>query len=334
VRTFVIGISVLCSCQHNSDVRFGIHLRSLSDGGHHPAAQCPTMYYSRGRTRIDDIYLGSVTSSRLTVIVEVPDGNHLVIFDWKSAQVLFVGQISHNFANRAQAFTQEIEFGRSVLAEFIDDYRLLIRVRQTVDAQPSLVLMDTGKNTGGSPMQTVFHLPRSIGGLYFTLEWGAHKPSREESLAPFHHDPAQGIVVLELERDSRRLVVRVGALLKLLRDREGTEIEWDEWKHYVVLTSIDLEHLMIHAVRVSGCRLFFIYCTGSGSDFQMEAYDFSMQGRAKHLNGQTCGEFGVKCLPSTGPRVKIPRDQFARHSHSAYMVLLYVSITVSPPLLE
>ena len=108
--------------------------------------------------------------------------------------------------------------------EFIDDYNLLIRLEKTVDRPPSIVLMDTRRDIRGTPMKTVFHLPRRFGGLYLTLERGGHKPSPVESLAPFHQDPNQRIVVLDTNSYLHYLVVQVAVFLELFKDREGTEI--------------------------------------------------------------------------------------------------------------
>ena len=180
-------------------------------------------------------------------------------------------------------------------------------------------------------MQTIFHLhlPKcpSPGSLYLTLERGAHEPYPAESLAPFHHDPAQRILALEIQALCC-LIVRVEALLELLRDREGTEIGWDEWKHHLVLTSTNVEHPRTRVVQVSGCRLFCIYSTDSNRDFQMEVYDFSREGRMKHLKEQTNGMLGAvtKYLTSDGVAAKIPRRALVNRSGDLSIVLFYVCI--------
>ena len=63
----------------------------MSGGEHHPAALRPTIHYSLKRTTADDIPLTAITDSRLVVVVRAPGGDFLLILDWKSSQVLFVG---------------------------------------------------------------------------------------------------------------------------------------------------------------------------------------------------------------------------------------------------
>ena len=188
----------------------------------------------------------------------------------------------------------------------------------------------------GPPIQTFFYLPTFLEGVSFTLELGAHTPYPTESQVPFLHDTAQRIIALDVSSYSCRLVIRVGAFLDLIKGREVTKIRWNEWKHHAVFTSIDVENLTIQAVQVSGCWLFCIYSTGSGSDFQMEMYDFSMKGRTKHLKRLTSGDLGVvNCLSSTGAKAKIPWDALAGRGTHHSIVLFYVSITVpSSPALE
>ena len=157
-------------------------------------------------------------------------------------------------------------------------------------------------------MKTVFHLPRRFRGLYLTLERGGHKPSPVESLAPFHQDPTQRIVMLYTRSYLHYLVVRVAVFLELFKDREGTEIGWDEWNHHVVTPSVDLEDVA-HIFRVSGCRLFFICSTREDLGFQIRICDFSMQGRVKYSSERESGKFGiVKCLSLTGAWAQIPWD--------------------------
>ena len=68
-------------------MRLVIHLRTLSGGEPHPAAQCPTFSYSQRGARAYTPFSVSIMSSRLAVF-----GIHLVIWDWRSAQTLFVRQ--------------------------------------------------------------------------------------------------------------------------------------------------------------------------------------------------------------------------------------------------
>jgi len=186
--------------------------------------------------------------------------------------------------------------------EFVDDYRLL--VEPTTNIPQSLVLMDTRYCRRRSLIQTFFQLPYFLGGLVLILEQGAHKPSPEESLAPFHQDPTQRIVAFATDYPLGYFVVRLGTFLELPKDSEGSKIGWEKWKHHIFIPSISLDRV-IRRVRVSGCRLFLLSSTHyTSSDFQMEVYDFSMQGRPKHSTKQTSEgseEFRVMThLSSTG----------------------------------
>jgi hypothetical protein len=75
--------------------------------------------------------------------------------------------------------------------------------------------------------------------------------------------------------------------LELLRDHGGTEVGWNEWKEHVVIPSRPPGTRAPRAVQVSGCRLIFVDSTATGSGYQMEVFDFSMQGRAKYSNERT-----------------------------------------------
>lgn len=214
----------------------------------------------------------------------------------------------------------------------MDDYRLLIRLGPTADTPPSLVLVDTGKDVRGVPVQTFFLLAHFLEGLAFTLDRGAHKPSPAESLAPFHHDPTRRIVALDMRRDSCRLVFRVEVLLELLKVREGTRIGWDEWKHHAVIPSIAVDNRVVYAVRVSGCRLFFICSKVPSLGFRMEMFDFSMQGRTKHLSERASG-FGVLKHLSPTAIVQNPQDiLFDGGAHSGHDSIIFLHVSYTNPL--
>ena len=71
-----------------------IYLRTISDGGNHPAAQFP--WIPSTRSTYDFIVRSSlITNSRLVVVIGSPhEGCDMVILDWKNGQVLFVRQLS------------------------------------------------------------------------------------------------------------------------------------------------------------------------------------------------------------------------------------------------
>lgn len=196
--------------------------------------------------------------------------------------------------------------------------------------------MDTGKDVEGAPMRTLFHLSSHLansGFLYLQLEWGTHKPSPVESLAPFHQDPTQRIIALGTQYSWTYLVFRVGTLLKLLESREGTEIVWDEWKSHVFTPSINLADLTLLNIRILGCRLFVVCWNISSSGPQLEVYDFSIQGCAKYRTQRvSVGLSGVelKYLASTGARVQIHRDGLMTVL-SGHDGLLFSHVSVSAP---
>jgi hypothetical protein len=168
---------------------------------------------------------------------------------------------------------------------------------------------------GGTPIQTTFYLSSHFAyseSPSLILEQGMHNPPPTESLAPFHQDPAQRIIALGFQSHPLHLVVRVEALLEMFKDREGTEIGWDEWKNNLVVPSSSCT-LDPHSAQVSGCRLIYFWSmsvTHSGA--KMEVFDFSVEGRAKCLrrgSNEWLGET-MSHLSSTGGRVQIPPEGF------------------------
>ena len=167
--------------------------------------------------------------------------------------------------------------------------------------------MDTRKFRGGTPVQTILHFfPQ----LFFThhecpslqLEPGMHRPSPEDSTAPFYPDPSQRIVALTV-RDSCHFVLRLGALLKFLGSREGSEIQWEEWRNLVIIPSTNLKPRGITRIWVSGCKFFSLHSTGRGPAAHMETHDFSVWGRTDYIPEQVVAEhFGVRYMPPTGAR--------------------------------
>ena len=187
-----------------------IYLRTISDGGEHPAAQYPWIP-STCSTNEFIVRSSLITNSRLVVVIGSPhEGCDMVIRDWKSSEILF----DHNYGLR------------SVEVEFIDDYRFLICLGSKGSEPPSLVIMDTEEKIRGGPAQTKFYFPHS-GHTPSIFKRAVYTPFSTESPAPFHHDPSQRIILLTAEPYPLYLVVRVGPLLELSRDHGGTEIGWD-----------------------------------------------------------------------------------------------------------
>ena len=88
---------------------FEIQLRTLSDGGHHPAARSPAIRRSRGYIdwagfQLRDPPLVSIASSRLAMLGDAEGEQCLNIWDWRSAQNLFVCQsFGRDLTNGTQA---------------------------------------------------------------------------------------------------------------------------------------------------------------------------------------------------------------------------------------
>ena len=238
---------------------------------------------------------------------------------------------SSRIPQKNSSFVQELEEERYLEAEFIDDYRLLAVLGATQNEPASLALIDAVHDVEGTPMQTVFLLPPCIGdfqGIHLLLEQGAYEPSPAESLAPFHQDPSQRIAVLYIELAKYYLVLRVGALLEF-GDSRGSEIGWDRWKSCVAIPPINLDQLIRSDLWVSGCRLFSVYQWDLNSPVYVEVYDFSVQGRARHLSSWVNEEFGgLKYLSSTGTSVRIPLEGQLQPSSGGHDSLLFPIVSV------
>ena len=188
--------------------------------------------------------------------------------------------------------------------EPIDDYRLLVSLSLTTSALSSLVLIDTENNMGRNPIQTNFSLPY-LRCPHFVSDRGGPAPFPLGSPAPFHHDPSQRIIAFSSLSRPRLLVLQVGALLELSRDRGGTEIRWDEWKNHLTVPYRSRWIRGPRMVHASGCQLIFVDPAVTDSGFVMEVYDFSVRGRAKCLSNEIRGLGVLNSLSSVGGRVRI-----------------------------
>lgn len=282
--------------QHTiNDVQTEIHIRTLSRGHHHVAAQSPIIRYSRSDAASYEIASVSVTRSRLSMFTSDhgrPGGKRLIVWDWRTAQLLL-----------------DLEEQQLHTAEFIDDYRLLVVLVSWMRSTPSsLALINTAKIVGGTPMQTIFHLSPELYDFKYPslrLGVGAHEPSPAELLAPFHHDPSQRIVALAMQ-DTDHPVFRVAALLELLETHEGTEIGWDEWKNRVFMASFDLDDDTGADIWISGCLFFFGYLSPL-AEAHVGVCDFSLQHCARNLREETDNRMGgVRSLADNGERGHFP----------------------------
>ena len=134
--------------------------------------------------------------------------------------------------------------------------------------------------------------------------------------------------MLYIELAKYYLVLRVGALLEF-GDSRGSEIGWDRWKSCVAIPPINLGQLIRSDVWVSGCRLFSIYQWDLNSPVYVEAYDFSVQGRARYVSSWVNEEFGgLKYLSSTGTNVRIPLEGQLQPSSGGHDSLLFPIVSV------
>jgi hypothetical protein len=217
----------------------------------------------------------------------------------------------------------------------------------------SIVLVDTGKVVGGTPLRTTFHLfPYLDTHVYprLLLERGAYTPSPAESRAPFHQDPTQRIVLLSLSDRApyrplgyigqpRYSVFLVGPLLELLQSREGSEIRWDEWKKHVIFPSLDPTLQNYLNLWVSGCRLFYFDpVRGPPGARIMKMFDFSVQGRARHLSEEVDEGLGkVGYLSSTEAEGEVEWDPRLVNVHAGHDSIVFSSVSVTvakPPILK
>jgi hypothetical protein len=123
-------------------------------------------------------------------------------------------------------------------------------------------------------------------------------------------------------------------LLEPFKSREGSVVtRWDEWKGHAVMSYISHPDHGLGTLRVwmSGCRVFSVYLRDNDPSVQMEVYDFSIEGRAKHLSEQVSTELGGIgfLLPAweSGP---IPRKKLfdaPAHGVEECIVLTRVSAT-------
>ena len=190
------------------------------------------------------------------------------------------------------------------------------------------MLLDTGKFIGGIPIHTYFPLsPQFVNPEYpvLLLERGAHKSSVAESLAPFHPDPSQRIVVLRFSSSLPCLVLRVQTLLEFIGSQEGSEITWDLWTSRIVIASINLDLPWGGTcIWVSGCRLFFPHPTDNGIKVQ----DFSVRGCTKHLNGRVNEGLPEVAAPSSAMvRTPVHVGYIVLGAHSGHDSVVFLEVS-------
>ena len=153
---------------------------------------------------------------------------------------------------------------------------------------PELQIFDTGQGIAREPIETSFSFsldylkPRN---LWLSIEPYGYIPSLDElMIAPFYPDRSQRILAVHFVQRGPCYTINTELLLELAREREGQDVEWDEWGIYTIeVRGGGLGDLS--QIRVSGCRLFCIAPDGADNDdsSHLWIYDFSHVGRAKYL---------------------------------------------------
>ena len=172
--------------------------------------------------------------------------------------------------------------------EFLDDYRLAVSVSASEDNEsPVLLLLDTERVSLMEPTWTRFCGPAPC--LHWTclFDTGGHKPSPQEMLAaPFYPDPSQRILALSTELQWGFYVMKVETLLRLVRERAGEDIQWEEWKSYMIETVPQRQpHTAYHRGSwVSGFRLFSTFVALCDRGCNLCVHDFSPHASTKFLH--------------------------------------------------
>ena len=123
---------------------------------------------------------------------------------------------------------------------FVDDcWLLLVFTPHGSTTSPRFVLLNMEQASTDDPQltQTTFRFgPCEYSTVETVYGQGGHEASPEDSLAPFYQDPFQRVLTIRLHGAHHipDFVVKVEVLLKLARERGGADVEWEQWKTYVV----------------------------------------------------------------------------------------------------
>jgi hypothetical protein len=165
-------------------------------------------------------------------------------------------------------------------ATFVDDFWLLvIREGGTSSMPPGLKFLNTkGAKRGGELVQTAFFFdPSKHGDLVvesLISDLGGHEPPHADDLfAPFYQDASQRVLAFGFINYDKFLVMKEEALLRLIQERKGEDVQWGEWEDHVTWVSPGGR---AEGLWVSGPRICCVYSTNSGGPL-MDTYDFSQQ---------------------------------------------------------
>ena len=209
---------------------------------------------------------------------------------------------------RTDIHPQECDTPHYGLLEFLDDYRLAIKLSPSPGHSTCsrLLILDVEGGTSRTPIRTWFHGPASSLRWVCTVEAGGYKPSTQDVLhAPLYPDPSQRILALSLHPREGFLVMRVETLLRLAREQAGGEIGWEEWNPYLIEASLGSSLYRSRYVQcwVSGCRLFRVSILQVARGCSLHVYDFSAHARTKLLQP---GDNGRQVMHPTVTAYRLP----------------------------
>ena len=164
-------------------------------------------------------------------------------------------------------------------------------VPEWLDASLGLVFLNAEqpKSDRPKPARTTFRFEPGVSALETFFEKGGQKASPEEDLlAPFYQDPSQRILAIEVcgHPHVAFFAVKIEALLGLVREWGGADLEWGQWGTNAVEVPFE-KGSEVHPW-VSGSRLFCrCWFSAFGGDEWVDVYDFSPRASARYM-GTVC----------------------------------------------
>ena len=292
----------------------------MSGGLPHPGALKGTIEGKTGLTSLSHGVSLSITGHRLASVVENSDTNttQLNVWDWRTGELLLVrGTLTFCTPNsNGIPSLQERHSPYYQCFEFLDDYRLVASVsRSEHGASLGLLVLDMEQVSFMVPTQTFFHGPASCRHWTCLFETGGYSAPQDTLTAPFYPDPSQRIFSLSMESHKGPCVMKVEALLEIAREQAGEQVQWEEWKPYLVETALQGPLRTSYHLRswVSGFRLFSVSIAQDDGGCDLHVYDFSPRARTKFLRLE---EDGCKVMrPSVGG-CRLPWDAIDIHDIS------------------
>src|SRR5258708_1342156 len=107
--------------------------------------------------------------------------------------------------------------------------------------RPAILFLNTKeiREGGGELVQTTFRLaPFEDEDLVIVGLLNGHQPSCADDLfTPFYPDPSQRVIAVQFPRYDDGFVIKAETVLRLVQEREGEDLDWEEWKEYVTWVS-------------------------------------------------------------------------------------------------